>query len=94
MSDFRTDEQKAADEALTAAIEGVALAYGGDAREHPLLTDYVVICVQRGWADDGEPITAVGMFPRDGDVPIHTQLGLVEYMAARMRKRITAGEEI
>lgn len=92
MSDSRTDEQKLADDALTSAIETVIAAYSGESHEYPLLTDYLVISVQRGWADDGDAVSAVGMFPRDGNLPVHVELGMVDYVAARLRQRIGSGE--
>jgi|GEM_PF-5315863 len=85
-SNGRTPEQVAADDALTAAIEAVLAAYGGNTGY--VLTEYIVITAQTGWDDGGEQLTAVGCCHKDGDVPLHRCLGLAEYAAARYRKRI------
>jgi hypothetical protein len=83
----RSPEQVAADEALTAVIEGVLQAYDdGDAW---LLAEYVVITSQQRYDDDGDLLTAVGALYRDGSVPTHRALGLVEHAAVRLRGRIT-----
>ncbi|GLY32120.1 hypothetical protein [Kineosporia sp. NBRC 101731] len=88
MTDPRTPEQSAADEALTKAIEATLAAYH-DSDQPFLLTDYIVITCQRAWdGEDGEPLTAVGTIHRDGDVPIHVCLGLAEYAATRYRRLI------
>lgn len=86
MSDSRTDEQQAADADLTTAIEAVNRAYFGD--EARLLTDYVVVFAEQSWDDDGDQITAVGVNPRDGDLPIYRTLGLLDYAQARARQRL------
>lgn len=84
----RTPEQQAADDALTAAVEQcIAAYYSGDTPW--TLTEYVVVTSQHRWDDDGDAVTAVGSIFRDGDVPIHRALGLVEYAAVRLRKHIT-----
>lgn len=86
----RTPEQRVADEALTAAIEQTLRAYNGD--EPWILTEYVVVTSQHTINDDGEPLTAIGCLHRDGDIPLHRALGLVEYAATRYRKRATEDE--
>lgn len=88
----RTPEQVAADDALTAAIEQVINVYYDG--EHPwVLTEYVVVTAQQRWDDDGDSITAVGSVFRDGDVPVHRALGLVEYVGARLRKHISDDDD-
>jgi hypothetical protein len=82
----RTPEQRAADAALTAAIEQTLTAYADDGQAW-ILTEYVVLTAQTRY-DDGEASTAVGALYRDGDVPLHRALGLVEYASTRMRKTI------
>lgn len=83
----RTAEQVEADDALTTAIEGVLQAYDdGDAW---LLAEYVVITSQQRYDDDGDLLTAVGALYRDGSVPTHRALGLIEHAAVRLRHRIT-----
>lgn len=86
MSDSRSAEQRAADDALTAAIEQVNRAYYGDSDR--LLTDYVVIFAEQSWDDDGDSITAVGTNPRDGDMAIYKTIGLLDYGLTRARQRL------
>jgi hypothetical protein len=83
----RTPEQVEADDALTAAIEQVIRVYyaGEDAY---VLSEYVVITCQQRYDDDGDGITAIGTMYRDGDVPPHRALGLLEYARARLKKTI------
>lgn len=83
----RTPEQVAADDALTAAIEQVLAAYS-DSERAWVLSEYVVITAQHRFDDDGDGITAIGCINRDSDVPLHRMLGLTEYAATRIRKRI------
>lgn len=86
----RTPEQRDADDALTAAIERVLQAYDdGDAW---MLTEYVVVTAQHRYDDEGESLTAVGALFRDGDVPTHRALGLLDYGATRLRHRIAQGD--
>ena len=80
----RTPEQVAADEALTAAIEQTARAYGDDGQAW-VTSEYVVAVAQHRFDDDGDPVTTVGLLYRDGDVPTHRALGLVEFAAVRLR---------
>lgn len=86
MSDTRTPEQRAADEGLTDAINTVNRAYFGDSDR--LLTDYVVVFAEQSWDDDGDPITAVGTNPRDGDMAIYKTIGLLEYGLTRAKQRM------
>ncbi|MFC4128905.1 hypothetical protein [Nocardia rhizosphaerae] len=76
----RTPEQREADDALTTAIETVWDAYLelDDDNDPGLLTDYMVIAVRRGYAEDGDPWAQVWRFTRDDSVPEHIQLGLLE----------------
>ncbi|TBL44255.1 hypothetical protein EYA84_02095 [Verrucosispora sp. SN26_14.1] len=87
----RTPDQVAADEALTAAIEQALHAYSDG--EPWVLTEYVVVTSQHRFDDDGEGLTAVGTLYRDGDVPLHRALGLVDYAAVRMRKPAAEDDE-
>lgn len=80
----RTPEQIAADDALTAAIEQVLRSYCDDGVAW-LSSQYVVIVAQHRYDDEGEALTGVGVLYRDGDVPTHRAMGLVEYARTRMR---------
>lgn len=80
----RTPEQKSADEALTAAIEAAWAVYDDDP-DRGVLTDYTVVAARAGFDEDGDRWTSVGAFTRDAAVPIHVQIGLLEYRLARLR---------
>ena len=84
---MRTPEQIAADDGLTEAITQAWHAYYPDERTG-ILTEYVVLARRRSYDDDGDPLTANAIMPRDGDVPIDLMLGLTEYTSALLRKRI------
>lgn len=88
----RTPEQKAADEALTAAIEAHVKAYVDDGHGW-VMSEYVVVLSQHRYDENGDGHTGVGIAYRDGDVPVHRALGLVEYAATRMRALITSDDE-
>lgn len=88
-TDTRTPEQKAADEQLTAAIEANLHAYRAD-RPASVLSEYVVLAASHRWNDDGEPVTSVATIYRDGDVPWHRAMGLVELARTRMKAEIAA----
>jgi hypothetical protein len=84
----RTQEQIDADDALTAAIEQCWFAYYPDT-EPGVLMEYVISARRRSYDEtDGEPLTANALMPRDGNVPLDTLLGLLDYGATRIRKRI------
>lgn len=83
----RSPEQKAADEALTAAVETVARLHFEDGHGW-VMSEYVVLAAHHRYDEEGESYTAVSCIYRDGDVPIHRALGLLEYGAARMRSAI------
>lgn len=87
---MRTPEQVAADDGLTEAIRAVMLAYAGDEPTAYVLTEYVVISAHHRYDDDGEPITAVSAIYRDGDVPAHRALGLMEFARARLKAFIAS----
>jgi hypothetical protein len=80
----RTPEQQAADNALTAAIESVWAAYDDDP-DRGVLMDYMVVAARAGFGEDGDRWTSVGAFTREDSVPIHVQIGLLEYRLARLR---------
>lgn len=83
----RTPEQVAADDALTLAIEGALQAYTDDGQAW-VISEYVVITAQHRFDDDGDGLTAVGVLYRDGDVPTHRALGLLDFASTRMRQTI------
>lgn len=75
----RTAEQKAADDALRAAIEGVLKAYELlDAPTPMLLTEYVVITCHRGFEDGGEGNARYNWTVQDDGMPWHHIFGLLD----------------
>jgi len=86
----RTAGQKAADEALTAAIEQVRAAYYPGDIGQSALADYLVVWSEMHFTDDGDRAVAVGIHARDSDLPPHQQLGLVAYADTRIRDTINA----
>ena len=83
----RTTDQRAADEALTAAVEAVWDAYADDP-DRGVLTDYTVVGTCAGFDEDGDRWTLVGAFTRDNNVPVHVQIGLLEYRLTRLRDAV------
>lgn len=88
----RTTEQVAADDALTASIEaGIAAYYGV---EQPfILSEYIVVLCQQTFDDEGDGLTAIGTLYRDGDVPPHRALGLLDYASTRLKRAICDDDE-
>lgn len=88
----RTLEQVAADEALDAAVNACRDAYvEGTAKG--IITEYLVLYASRSWDSDGEPLTAIGRLNSEPGAPLHHQLGMLDYVAAEFRHRITRDDE-
>jgi hypothetical protein len=85
----RTERQRAADDALTTAVEEALASYRAtndeDDGETYVLMEYVVVTAATRFDSDGDSLTAVGMVYRDGDVPEHRVLGLLDHAATRIR---------
>lgn len=85
--DERTDEQQAADAALTDAIRATIEAYGlqnadGDAE---MIVDYLLLVKSKGWFEDGREYNATQILTKD-DMEDHvTMLGLIDFAQARTR---------
>ena len=82
----RTPEQKAADEALTEAIERAFAAYFPD-DERGILMEYAIVgsCAL---PDEDEPSTRVFQLIRDDGVPHHRLMGLFDYSLTRLRSQV------
>lgn len=90
---MRTSEQKAADEALTAAIEAVTAAYWPD-EERGILMEYIVCgAAMMAPDDDGDGRTALVHIMRDGDLPHHRAIGLLETVRARLVRQATDDDD-
>lgn len=81
----RTAEQKAADAALTEAIEAVRRAYDVEGvTAGYTMAEYVVVHSLITWDEEGEGRTSVGIAYRDGDVPLHRAMGLLHHALGDM----------
>lgn len=82
----RTQEQVAADQALTKAIQGVLEAY--EVQEDYLLSDYMVICTQARIDEEGDAETAYSYLYRDSNLPTHAIMGMLEMAQLRIRSYV------
>lgn len=89
----RTPEQKAADEALTEAIERVRRVYDTEAVTAGMtMMEYVVVHAAATWDEEGDGRTSVGVVYRDGDVPIHRAIGLLRHALVEMEDYVRSPE--
>jgi len=86
---MRTEEQIAADEALTEAIQQVLIAY--DFQQDCVIGDYLIVCAQSRLDGDGEASTAYTHLYRNGDLPAHSILGLLDIARVRMQHHVNEG---
>lgn len=78
---MRTEEQRAADEALTEAIERCGRAYGV-IDETAMTQEYVVVIGQQQWdVEHDVAIYSYSMLMRDGSAPGTRIVGLLESAA-------------
>ena len=89
----RTPEQRAADDALTAAVEQMIAAYGNNPESPTVLTDYLVLVGMQGFDRDGDSETWVMSHPRDGNLPLYRQLGLLDYVHTRDRALVAGNAD-
>lgn len=82
-----TPAQKAAteqlDQAIKTALEAHGLAVG-------VLTDYVVVCAQQRFEDDGSASTGVYHITSGDGVPYYRLLGLLDYTRVALRGEIVS----
>jgi hypothetical protein len=80
-----TPEQTAAterlDEAIKSSLEALGLGVG-------VLTDYVVICAQQRFEDDGTASTGIYHVTSGDGVPYYRLLGLLDYTRIALRGEI------
>lgn len=90
----RTDEQKAADDALTEAIQRVIVAYldPDDDRDY-LLTDYIVIHAGARFDDEGDSWSRIGIINRESNLAAYRILGLLDFARARTQKYVAQDED-
>jgi hypothetical protein len=73
----RSEEQRAADEALTAAIERVMRAYEVKSPEDNM-AEYVVVAALEALEEDGDITSSISFLLRDGKVHGSRVIGLLE----------------
>lgn len=87
----RTEAQIEADDALTAAIEGVLRAYADE--DDPGIMDrympgeYIVVATHMGLVD-GEDVSMTNVLFKDNDVSLPRAIGLARYAAAWLDHRV------
>jgi hypothetical protein len=89
----RTAEQEHADDALTAAINLVRVAYFGEESARRLLTDYVVVFAEQTIDDDGDVETVTGTLVREGNLAGYRIAGLLTTALADRAIRTVRPEE-
>lgn len=83
MTDTRTPEQQAADEAIRTAIQNALAVYGwsGDG----VLVDYAVVTASQRFADDGSTLTSYARLMTNGAVPHYRIIGLLDVHLTELR---------
>lgn len=76
MADSRTPEQRAADEALTAAVQTALSAYEM-VDEATVNVRYMVLVEQRVWSEDGYDGSGVSILFQEGSMPWPAIIGLL-----------------
>jgi hypothetical protein len=80
-----TPQQKAAyeqlDEAIKTALQTFGMATG-------ILTDYVIVCAQQNFADDGSSTTRVSHVTSGDGMPYYRLLGLLDFTRVAVRGEI------
>lgn len=90
--DERTEEQRAADAALTDAIHATIEAYGlqnaeGDAE---MIVDYLLLVKSKGWFEGGHEYNATQILTKDDQQDHVTMLGLLDYAQVLTRADIAS----
>ena len=83
-----TDEERARDQALHAAIDGVLKDHADHESDRGMLTDYLLVAEQIG--DDGEPYLRI---ISSEATPQWRRLGMIHY-AAQVQQAQTVRDEI
>jgi len=81
----RTEAQREADDKLSEAIQNVLNAYQDEAEHQYFMSDYLVICAQSRIDEDGDSETAYNYLYRNGSLPTHTILGLLDIARGRIQ---------
>lgn len=82
-------ELAAAEEALTAAIQALLAVVDGENAGKWSLGEYVLVTAQYAYDGEGDLLTSTGLFSRDGQVPLHRALGLVDNARTRLKSWLT-----
>jgi hypothetical protein len=74
-----TDEQRATQDALQAALEAHNRAWSPAGADPGLLVDWVVVTQTTRFDDDGDRISAYGLIFAGGQMDEHRAVGLLDY---------------
>lgn len=85
-----TPDERAAYDHLTEAIANLIMVKGYN--DGQVMTDWVVSVALRGFDSEGNGETGIVYLVRDGDLPWHNLLGLVEAVRLRLHQ-VFNGEE-
>lgn len=95
MTEWRTEEQIKADDALARAIADNLRAYSDDPEDHNkfMLTEYVVISARVGITDEKAQHTKYDYTLSNGSIPWHNMLGLISWAKRTMLANLEGGED-
>jgi len=95
MSDWRTQAQVDADQALHAALCQVLDAYSDGSEEDKgfMLTEYVIITARSGITDDNAQRVQYGYTFSNGSVPWHSVMGLLDWARLALREQMKERQE-
>lgn len=95
MTEWRTEEQIKADDALARAIADNLRAYSDDPEEHDkfMLTEYIVITARVGITDEKAQHTKYDYSLANGSIPWHNMLGLMTWAKQRMLADLKGDED-
>lgn len=78
-------EVKKVNENMTEAVKDTLRAYGWD--EDFLLTNFIVVCAQTRFDEDGDQETRYTTLHQDGAIPWHIAFGLLECAKIAMMEK-------
>lgn len=90
MTDPRSLEQRAADDALRQAIQDTLAAYGWG---EGILTDWIVVTASQRFDDDGHAVTSVAKLVDEDIVPHYRLMGLLDQALTELRAEVTTPDD-
>ena len=88
-----TDEQRAAQEALQAALEAHNRAWTPPGEDPGLLVDWIVVGQTTRFDDDGDRVSAYDLIFAGGQMDEHRAVGLLDYGAYLLKFGARSEEE-